>query len=351
MSYRILFDCERLKYQHTGLFTFCENLGKALLENAPSNLAMEYYVPANQVGIFGDSVKYHVQKPWHKLIVPGSRSLDLWHSSNQVSRYGPSSSKVKIVLTIHDLNFLIEKQSQPAKVSRNLKKIQQRINKASAIVCISNYVAAEVEKHFDLGGKEISVIYNGCTIDEYPEFSSPEYRPVKPFLFTIGTVLPKKNFHVLPALLKDNDLELIIAGNLSSEAYVSKILEEAQKLNVASRVKILGPISDPERYWYYKNALAFVFPSIAEGFGLPVIEAMHYGKPVFLSNLTSLPEIGGDAAYYFENFEPQHMQDVLKEGLENFSQGIMTRKAMERAKLFTWKQTANSYLDLYLKLL
>ena len=351
MKSRILFDCERLKYENTGLFTFCENLGKALLENAPSDLAMEYYVPANQVGIFGDSAKYHVQKPWHKLIVPGSGSFKIWHSSNQVSRYGPSSSKVKIVLTIHDLNFLIEKQDEPLKIRRNLKKIQQRINKASAIVCISNFVATEVEKNFDLGGKEISIIYNGCTIDEYPEFSSPEYRPEKPFLFTIGTVLPKKNFHVLPALLQDNDLELIIAGNLSSESYVSKIIDEAKKINVGSRVKILGPISDPERYWYYKNALAFVFPSIAEGFGLPVIEAMHYGKPVFLSNHTSLPEIGGDAAYYFENFEPQHMQHVLKEGLENFSHGIMAGKAIERAKFFTWKQTAKSYHELYFQLL
>ena len=347
MKSRILFDCERLKYPNTGLYTFCENLGKALLEQADSDLEIEYYVPAKRVGLFGDAVKYHIQRSWHKLFVPKSNSFNIWHSSNQVSRYGPSSSKVKIVLTIHDLNFLIEKKTEPSKIKKMLKQIQGKIDSASSIVCISHFVAADVKKHFNLGGKTISVIYNGCTIDEYPDFTTPGYLPAKPFLFSIGTVLPKKNFHVLPALLKDNDLELIIAGNLSSEDYVTKILDEAKKHDVLSRVKIIGSISDAERYWYYKNSTAFVFPSIAEGFGLPVIEAMHYGKPVFLSKHTSLPEIGGEAAYYFDNFESVHMQTTLKNGLNDFTLGLMADKAKERANQFTWQQTARLYLDLY----
>jgi glycosyltransferase involved in cell wall biosynthesis len=351
MKSKILFDCERLKYPNTGLYTFCENLGKALHEYSPSDFEIEYYLPPNQVGLFGDSVKYHIQRSWHKLFVPKSNAFQVWHSSNQVSRYSPSSSQVKIVLTIHDLNFLIEKKTEPSKIKKMLKQIQGRIDKADRIVCISNFVAADVKKHLDLGTKTISTIYNGCTIDEYPYFFNPGYLPKKPFLFTIGTVLPKKNFHVLPALLRNNDFELIIAGNLSSDEYVNKIIAEAKKNDVLSRVKIIGSISDPERYWYYNNSTAFVFPSIAEGFGLPVIEAMHYGKPVFLSNHTSLPEIGGDAAYYFDNFEPEHMQTTLENGLNDFSHGSMSAKAKNRASQFTWEQTAKAYLNLYRTLL
>jgi glycosyltransferase involved in cell wall biosynthesis len=159
--------------------------------------------------------------------------------------------------------------------------------------------------------------------------------------------LPKKNFHVLPALLQQNDYELVIAGNLSSQTYIAHILAEAEKYKVSDRVKIIGAISNEERSWYYKNCKAFVFPSIAEGFGLPVIEAMHYGKPVFLSTHTSLPEVGADAAYYFENFDAETMQQTLKNGLIDFNESNMMERAKNRAAVFNWDNTAKSYIKIY----
>lgn len=344
---KILFDCERLKYPNTGLYTFCKELGDALLKYAPENLEITPYLPLGSQGIFGETTPYLIQKSWHKLFVPESNQFTVWHASNQVSRYYPSSANTKILLTIHDLNFLIEKKDSPLKIKKILRQIQKRIDRASIIVCISNFVAKQVEDNFNLDKKATHVIYNGCTISDYPDFKSPAYLPQKPFLFTIGTVLPKKNFHVLPALLQQNDYELIIAGNLSSSEYVTTINKQAEKLGVSNRVKILGAVSAEERSWYYRHSLAFVFPSIAEGFGLPVIEAMHYGKPTFLSNHTSLPEIGGDAAYYFENFEPAHMQAILKKGLEDFMTTGMKQKTEERAGQFTWEATAHAYLNLY----
>lgn len=341
----IAFDCERLKYPNTGLYTFCENLGKSLLKNAASDQQITSYIPSSAKGIFGVHSAYLIQKPWHKLFIPGMSDFDIWHSSNQVSRYFPSGN-TKIILTIHDLNFLIEKQ-QKYKINKNLRQIQERIDKASAIVCISNFVAEHVKQQLDVKHKHLSVIYNGCTITDYQEFDKPDHHPSKPFLFSIGTILPKKNFHVLPALLRGNDYELIIAGNLSSQEYINKIMQEADDHGVKDRVRIIGSISDEERSWYYKNCTAFVFPSVAEGFGLPVIEAMHYGKAIFLSTHTSLPEIGADAAYYFQNFEPEHMSYVLKNGLEDFQISNMAQKAKKRAAQFSWDETAKAYLKLY----
>ncbi len=135
----------------------------------------------------------------------------------------------------------------------------------------------------------------------------------------------KKNFHVLPALLVGNDHELIISG--VETPYKSKIMEEAEKFGVTDRVKITGTISEEDKAWYYKNCTAFVFPSIAEGFGLPVIEAMHFGKPVFLSTHTSLPEIGGDAAFYFPTFEPADMQATFANGMAEFAAKKYERKS------------------------
>ena len=124
-------------------------------------------------------------------------------------------------------------------------------------------------------------------------------------------------------------------------------MDQAQKFGVADRVKITGPISEEDKAWYYKNCEAFVFPSIAEGFGLPVIEAMHFGKPVFLSTHTSLPEIGGDAAFYFENFEPETMQNAFAKGMETFKTNNMQQKVIAHAMQFDWQETARQYLKLY----
>jgi glycosyltransferase involved in cell wall biosynthesis len=129
--------------------------------------------------------------------------------------------------------------------------------------------------------------------------------------------------------------------------YKDKIMEEAQKHGCADRVTITGTISEYDKAWYYKNCEAFVFPSLAEGFGLPVIEAMHFGKPVFLSTHTSLPEIGGAAAFYFKTFEPEHMQQVLRDGLQEFQDKNLAQKTIEHAEQFDWQNTARQYLELY----
>jgi glycosyltransferase involved in cell wall biosynthesis len=157
----------------------------------------------------------------------------------------------------------------------------------------------------------------------------------------------KKNFQVLPALLNGNDMELVIAGIESD--YKEKIITEAEKYGCAGRVKITGPISDADKAWYYKNCEAFVFPSLAEGFGLPVIEAMHFGKPVFLSRYTSLPEVGGDAAWYFDSFDGKAMQNTLLNGLREFHDKKLSAVIQQHAIKFNWEHTAKQYLALYQK--
>jgi glycosyltransferase involved in cell wall biosynthesis len=88
---------------------------------------------------------------------------------------------------------------------------------------------------------------------------------------------------------------------------------------------------------------------MGEGFGLPPVEAMHFGKPVFLSDLASLPEIGGDAAFYWRNFDPAEMKNVLFEKLNKFQnqQEIYTQKLIERAEFFSWENAAKAYLECY----
>jgi glycosyltransferase involved in cell wall biosynthesis len=167
----------------------------------------------------------------------------------------------------------------------------------------------------------------------------------------MGYVNRKKNFHVLLALLQNTDLELVVAGKLDEPDYVEKLLLEAGHRGFKDRVHVIGTVSENEKAWYLKNCVAFVQPSLAEGFGAPVVEAMSFGKPLFLSHLTSLPEIGGDVAFYFRSFEPEHMQQVFFNGITEYESNGLEHKIIDRTKQFNWEQKAVEYLQVYKSLM
>jgi glycosyltransferase involved in cell wall biosynthesis len=254
------------------------------------------------------------------------------------------------VYTLYDFSYLIEDAKNVRRNRRLLKETQEKINRADYITGISQFAIDEARQHLDLGNKPARAIQLGTTVSSFPGFDSPKYRPAKPFLFTIGLVQPRKNFHVLPPLLLGNDYELVIAG-LNNYEYGKQVEAEAKRFGVQDRVKLIGPATEEEKYWYYKNCEAFLFPSYAEGFGLPVIEAMVHGKPVFISDRTSLPEVGGDAAYYFRSFEPEAMQKVFADGMADYERNHPVEKIKAQAARFNWNNTAAEYIDVYKQLL
>jgi glycosyltransferase involved in cell wall biosynthesis len=349
ISHKIIVDCERMKYPFTGLYYYCLHLTKNLnLTNKDKMFC--FYVREEERRLFKHSctIKQH---PLHKFLLPSLKGFSLWHSTFQGTMYFPWHRKIKVVFTIHDLNFLYDVSKTPQKRNKYLALLRAKIQRADHIVAISNYVLNDVRKHIDISEKACSVIYNGCTIQKITSLADPVLKPTASFLFTIGTIIEKKNFHVLPALLQNNNMQLIIAGITDSEEYKAKIIAEAKEFGVDGRVIFAGSISENDKQWYLDNCTAFVFPSIAEGFGLPVVEAMFFGKPVLLSTHTCLPEIGGSAAYYFKNFEPEHMHAVLKNSLEDFTKNKRSESVRNRALLFDWKKSAAQYHEVYDSLL
>ncbi len=348
MTKNILFDCERMKYPYTGLYYFCLHLGKALLRNGNiNNEKLSFYMPENGGRIFGDQ-NYIRQNSLHKFKFPSVNLFDVWHCTYQSSNYSPKSKKIKKILTIHDLNFLYETNISSGKKKYALRKIQTQIGNSDKICAISNYVKQDAEKYLVMNNKKIDVIYNGCNINIINNLNNPKILPDSDFIFTIGTIAPKKNFHVLPSLLKGNDMLLFIAGIEQDKNYKTIIENEAIKHGVKNRLIFTGAVSENDKQWYLKNCVAFAFPSIAEGFGLPVIEAMAFGKPVFLSTVTSLPEIGGDSAYYFENFDPEYMQKCFEKGLNNYYiHPEKSQQIKEHSLQFNWNKAASQYLNLY----
>lgn len=345
---QIVVDCERMKYPNTGLYHFCLQLAQALQRNHDDvNEKLKFYVREQTMSDFGEGFSFIRQHSLHKFMMPLKKEYDIWHSTYQATNYFPSGGRIKKVLTIHDLNILYEDKPEH-KREKYLKKLAQKIRHSDHITVISNYVKTDIEKYFDLSSKPVTVIYNGCNISANIISSlDTSKQPGSPFLFTIGTIVDKKNFHVLPSLLVGNNLLLVISGIVQSADYKARIISHAATMGVLDRIIFTDSISEEEKYWYLENCEAFLFPSLAEGFGLPVIEAMHFGKPVFLSSCTSLPEIGADAAYYFKNFDPEHMRDVFNKGMQQYNNTQPMAHIKKRASLFNWDTAAKAYLELY----
>ncbi|MFD1815999.1 Glycosyltransferase involved in cell wall bisynthesis [Pseudarcicella hirudinis] len=343
----VVFDCERMRYANTGLYHYCLQLGNAI-RNIPSD---QY-----EVGLYGPEQELINQKPpvikWHSLNkfwfwnMPSRARI--WHTTYQSSNYVPSTSRVKKILTIHDLNFLHEIEDNPVAVQNHIRKLQKNIDCFDAYICISEFAKNDLLTHIDIGNKPVQVIYNGCNrLNHNP--APAVIQPEKPFIFSLGFVNAKKNFHVLIPLLQGNDFELVIAGKHDSGDYVQKIMETATNYGVEKRVKLVGPISENDKAWYFRNCSLFAFPSLAEGFGLPVVEAMQFGKPLLLSKKTSLPEVGGEVACYFEDESPEAMQFAMKLALSTAKEREKDIKT--RAGFFDWHETALQHHRLYQSML
>lgn len=346
---KIIFDCERMKYPDTGLYHYCLNLGKYLEKNIwLQKEELFFYTPPGEQRWSYTKTNHITQNPLQKFVLPPLGSFDIWHSTYQNTHYMPLLNKrIRVVLSIHDLNFLYDEKKSPAKKQKYLRYLQSLINRADALVCISEFSKKDVLQHCDTKNKPLYVIHNGSNLLQKPALTLKSYKPKRPFLFSIGVINRKKNFHVLLPLLQQNTMELLIAGKNDDENYLSFIHERSRDLGVQDNVHFLGRVSETEKSWYFNNCSAFAFPSISEGFGLPVVEAMSCGKPLFLSDRTALPEIGGDVSFYFHDFNPEHVQRVFDLGMLSYNTNGLSKKIKERSYNFNWHKAARQYLEVY----
>ncbi|GGX89597.1 glycosyltransferase [Massilia dura] len=346
MPPRLLITLDSMRHENTGLHAFGRSLGLELVRQGARDFDLAAYLHPKKVGCLGKEIAYLRRRKYHSWYFPRKSQYDIVHFSDQYCRFGPERVHGRTVLTVHDLNQVHELPAGHPRRERRMANMARKIAGADRVVAISSFVQGDILRFFPQAREKISVIHNGADAGCVPEGHRPSHVPPGPFLFTLGRVCPKKNFHVLVPLLRGSDRTLVISGPVE-EDYRRKILADAARFGVAGRVAITGPVSQADKDWYYAHCEAFLFPSLAEGFGLPVIEAMHHGRPVFLSRFTSLPEVGGAAACYFDHFDPEHMEQVLATGLAHFARAGGAERARTHAARFTWQRSAAAYLDLY----
>ena len=347
---RIIFDCERMKYENTGLYHYCLNLGNHIKKFVnPGVEVLTFYSPYGTKELLGETGNHIIQTELHKFRLPSLEKYAVWHATYQDSYYIPFRNKnIKVVMSIHDLNFMYDPSKSAFKKQRNLRRLQMLINRADVLICVSEFTKKDVPFYCNVQNKPVHVIHNGTNTLTKPELLQQSYRPDKPFIFSLGTVMPKKNFHTLLPLVQDqHNMELLIAGRIDDVGYYQSILDMADKMGVSNKLKLVGPISESEKSWYFNHCYAFAFPSVAEGFGLPVTEAMSVGKPLFLSQKTALPEIGGDVAFYFKNFSPAHMNETFVAGMKQYVRFNMQVEIIKKGKDYCWDIAAQEYWKVY----
>jgi len=182
-----------------------------------------------------------------------------------------------------------------------------------------------------------------------PKKAKKNLKNKQKFILSVGTIEPRKNFvnlikayQMLPARLRKS-FRLIIIGKRGW--HYKEILNLGAK---TKGVKFLGYLPEKKLADWYRLASLFVYPSLYEGFGLPVIEAMSYGLPVICSNTTSLPEIAGGAALFFNPLKPKEISRVIQKVLDNPKlQKKLIQKALERAKKFSWEKCSRETLKIF----
>ncbi len=349
---QVFLESHNIKNQHFGFGQFNYHLIKGLynanIDDFKITLhAKDIHSLKKEFGDYFLYKKYHSFRRYSSFRI--RKKYDVWHSMNQNIKIEPYHD-IPYVLTVHDVNFIEEVSDQPTHEVN--VRFQEKLNRCDAITYISEFAKQSTHQHFKVPDVSEFVIYNGNPIREIslPDDYKPKTVSKRPYIFSIGEFTPRKNFHTLVEMMVHlPNFNLILSGNNATDYAQGKLANIIKKHNLEDRIIITGKIGDLEKQYYLQHSQAFVFPSLREGFGIPPIEAMRFGKPVFLSNNTSLPEIGGEHAYYWDHYEPEYMATVLKEGLHAYEndQNNLSDLYITRAKSFDWDAAAKAYIDVY----
>jgi glycosyltransferase involved in cell wall biosynthesis len=282
----------------------------------------------------------------HKL---NTQDYDLFHPTYYDGYFLDHIKNKPFVLTVHDLTHQIFPEYFSPKWTDKNKKM---LDEAARIIVVSENTKKDLIEYFDTNSNKIDVVYLASSILIGANMYTNEKMPPKlnKYLLFIGSRASYKNFYffaqaIVPLLREDNDLRLLCTG----DKFTDDELFYFTKLGIASSV-VHHYASERELPALYKNAVAFVYPSLYEGFGMPILEAFACGCPVVCSQASSFPEIAGNAAIYFEPKDKQSIYQSIYSILnDSILRTNLVAKGFQQLEKFSWLKTVNQTLEVYAK--
>jgi len=257
------------------------------------------------------------------------------------------------IITIHDLLPFHYPSLLPRWVPYYEYFLPSVIKGSTGVVCVSEFTRQEVlERYPSIPEVKLKVIHGGVDLERFHPCSPgviKERYEISDYLLCVGEVRPYKNMeNVFRALeLWTDSPQLAICGKILGD-HKAKLENLARSLNIENRVTWLGYVPDDLLPNLYSEAAAFIFPSLYEGFGLPILEAMACGCPTLSSNMASLPEIGGKAAHFFDPKEIGDMAEAIKKVCEDsMYRQKLAQRGPKHAKKYNWDSSFKKHMDLF----
>jgi alpha-1,3-rhamnosyl/mannosyltransferase len=280
---------------------------------------------------------------WHRLEWPPADRLahgtfDVAHSMHPLLM--PARTAAQVV-TIHDLDFVDHPERTRAEIRRDYPALAAaHASRADRVVVVSEFTAGEVRRLLEVPAERISVCSPGR-----PDWPARNGEPADGYLLFVGTLEPRKNVGTLldayeALVTRRPELpQLVLAGRASTES--SAWLARIDRAPLRGRVRHLGYVDAAERYGIYAGARLLVQPSLAEGFGLPVLEAMTVGVPVVAANAGALPEVAAGAALLFDPANAEALAGTIDQMLDDSAQRERCiRTGLARSQAYSWVRTA-----------
>ncbi|MBD2752286.1 glycosyltransferase family 4 protein [Spirosoma validum] len=296
---------------------------------------------------------YEINK-FYSLLALKKKQYDILHPTYFDSYFIPYLNRKPLVVTFHDM--IHEKFSDQFKELTFDRGIIARkklmANQADRIIAVSESTKRDIVELLNIKPEKIEVVYHGCSFPPSVVSSTEEPDPVPfPYLLYVGSRQVYKNFGgmltAIQPVLKKYRLKLLCAGG---GGFTESEHQLIQSLGISDLVE-QHVINDQILRKLYQQAVAFIFPSLYEGFGIPILEAFDCGCPCIVNNSSSLPEVAGEAALYVNFNEPDSVIDAVERLLSDTElKQQLIKKGKERLREFSWKNTVDSTLRLYKEL-
>jgi glycosyltransferase involved in cell wall biosynthesis len=333
----------RLPKDYVPFLTTCEYRNVNYLRHP--NLKVFFY---KRFGFRPGRVSYWLEKYYFRS-VSALRQCDIAHPTyySLLTRQGIDKYRCPVVLTVHDMTHELFAE----RIDPNGQKAQEKrkaLLAAQAIICVSENTKKDLLERYPLLDNKITVIHHASEIDASLSYGS-EPVPSRPYYLYVGGRYKYKNFDgFLSAFAKAisirPDIALCVVGSPFNETEEKLIAD----LKLIEHIEHYEYTSDTHLAKLYRCSVAFVYPSLYEGFGIPLLEAMSCGTVVVASNCSSIPEVVADAGILFDPKSTGDLADILLALLDNPTErDRLIAKSYQRAKSFSWDKTVAQTLDVY----
>lgn len=290
--------------------------------------------------------------PW----LASRAGIDVFHATSYRAIFAPT---MRTVLTIHDFAYHETPEMFTSRSLAYYRRLPADAARATIVVTVSEYTKQDAMRLLGLPSSKIRVVYNGVDLERFrPDLSAEDVERIRlrygldgRTILSVGNLSPKKNIVRLTTAFDQvrkrvQDARLVLAGTATRYGRVVSEVLEAKGLG--PYVRFTGYVPDEDLPLLYRAAHLFAYPSLFEGFGLPVLESMACGTPVVASNTTSIPEVAGDAALLVNPLDVDQMAEAMATLLTDNSlrRGLIER-GLQRSQRFSWEEAAHRILGTY----